>query len=140
MKKVIFRLFAYLGILAGAIFLVLFIWANWTPLSPGERQDPVNFVTYDVTDLSGSPKIGQICSDLKTVEGVGGTNSVPVMNAIIVNYKTLEISEEEIIHHVKSKYGYKLKRKQFDENGKRCPMTGTLTTMARIRRTLNIRG
>lgn len=140
MQKVFIRLALYLVGLGLALFIGVFIWANWTPLSPGERAEPVNFITYDVTNLNSDAKASEISSYVNSIEGVGGTTNVPVMKSIIVIYRILDITEEEIIASVKEKFNYQLTQKKFADNGKRCPVSGTLSTMSRVRRSLNIRG
>ena len=140
MKQVILRLGMYIGLMLVLVFASVFVWANWTPLSPGERQEPVNFVTYDVSSLNNNTKASQIASFIKNIEGVGGTNNVPALQSIIVIYRVLDITEKDILDAVESNFHYKLKHKQYADNGKRCPVAGSLSTMSRIRKALNIRG
>lgn len=141
MQKVIIRLGLYLGGLGLALFIGVFIWANWTPLSPGEKAEPVNFALFDVSKIKNEEKLKELNKYIDDLDGVNAVLYSPPLKSIVVTYKVLEISDITIMSAAKEHMNFDLKYKEIKDQGqKKCPMMGTLTFMSHLRRTLNCRG
>lgn len=140
MQKVILRLGMYIGLMLILVFVGIFTWANWTPLTAGEKAEPVRFVVLDAKGFKDSTECIALQNHIKTLNGVNICMYVPKMQTVVTSFKVLETDLTAITSSVKEKFNREIGLKKFKDNGRKCPVMGTLTTMSRIRKTLNIRG
>ena len=139
MLPVILRLGKYLGIAALVLFLVVFTWANWRPLSPGEKANPVLFVQLDSNPISDSLKKVIITNDIGKIDGVN-TSVINFESQIIsAGFNIYETDFEEIKSIIQEKHNYTLTPKILKSTGRVCPMGTSLTLSKRVRRLLCIR-
>lgn len=140
MLPIVLRLGKYLGILFLLIFICAFTWANWRPLSPGERAKPVIFGQIDAEPIGDTTKAKAITKAINEIPGV----NVAVVNfesqIIAVGFSVYDVSFEDIKKEIKSQFNYTLTPKKIKTTGRVCPMGKSLSFSKRVRLMLCVRG
>ncbi len=139
MLAVILRLGKYLGIAAIVVFLGVFVWANWRPLSPGEKAKPIIFGQIDSAPIKDSLKAIQIKEALTKLKGVRTAGINFESQIISIGFNNYETDFAEIKSEIKKQFNYTLTPKKFKSSNRVCPMGATLSLSKRIRLTLSIR-
>lgn len=138
MKKIkrISKVLSFIGL---SSFIILIIWANWTPLSAGEKAIPVDFKQYQLTSIQDSSKIEKIQNVIKSLKGVRAFAYNKTSNILSVGYVPDQLSCEKIENTLVGKVGVTLVSKTVDKQAKKCPMTATRNAFSSLRKTLNFR-
>lgn len=122
MKTFFIRLAKFTAFLIIALFLTVFIWANWEKPSPGQSAPVVDFIQYDVSKIADSTRIGNIQSDLNRLTGVRGTTYNPKSNLMVIAYGIDHTNRETIENNVFQNHAIRLSEKQFTQSGPKCPI------------------
>lgn len=138
MKKIkrITKLLSFIGL---SSFLVVVIWANWTPLSAGEKAIPVDFKQYQLSSKQDSTKIEEIKHVVCSLKGIRAFAYNKTSSILSVGYVPDQLSCDEIEKSIVRKLGVTLVSKTVDKHAKKCPMTATRNVFSSLRKTLNFR-
>ena len=139
MKPVLLRIATYTSIFLIVLFAGAFAWANWNPPMPGERAQVVNFIPYDISTIGDSLKLVKIEQSIEEIGGVRGATFNTESGIMSVAYLIEEVDRETIESTVQNGFHIRLKEKQFQQTGPRCPVGGSMTLVARFRRFLCVR-
>lgn len=138
-KKRIFKIGKWIGIICLVLFAITFVWANWHPLSPGEKANPVSFIQFDTKSISDESLVSNIQTSLKTSEGVTATAYNSTSQILSVGFEINKIDQAELIQDVKSDFNVSLNQLVCTSNGPKCPMTASLNFFKSVRQVLNVR-
>lgn len=129
----------WIGIVCLVLFAVTFVWANWHPLSPGEKANPVSFVQFDTKSISDESLVGIIQTSLKTSEGVTATAYNPDSQILSVGFEINKLNQAELVQDVRKSFNVELNQLVCTSDGPKCPMTASLNFFKSVRKVLNVR-
>ncbi|TXI85494.1 MAG: cation transporter [Crocinitomicaceae bacterium] len=127
------------AITCSVAFLSVFTWANWSPLSPGQKAAPVQFAQFDISSITDSTKAAQLREDVSELPGVTAAAFNMESQILSVGYQIDDTDCGTLQQTIKSALQIALPTKNLESTGPKCPMTATLNAMATVKKTLNIR-
>ncbi len=132
------RALKVVGLLSFLLFVSTLIWANWEPLSPGQKATPIRFVQLDATGKD-SVEMRWIEQNLRKQEGIRATAYNPISQILSIGYEVEKGTSSEMIRLISSRFSFDLSLKYFEEEGPKCPMTATRNAMSSLKKSLNFR-
>lgn len=136
MKRFFKRTAKILGISILFVVFSAFIWANWEAPGPGMRAPVVDFLQYDISNLSKA-KREPLLHTLRKTSGVNGVTFNPDSKILVVSYFVSETSRSTIESIAAKQYSYSFREKIFIQSGPRCPVD--VAWISRVKKTLCFR-
>lgn len=136
MKRFFIRTLKILSITFSVVLLSAFIWANWEKPGPGMRAPVVDFVQYDLANLTDS-KTKVLENVLLASTGIQGVTYNSTSKILVVSYRVNETSRVDFENETATKCNYQLREKKFIKTGPKCPID--VAWISRIKKTLCVR-
>lgn len=126
------------GLLSLMLAVSTLIWANWKPLTPGERAVPIRFVQFDV-QRADPRTIEQLAYSLRTRKEVRATAYNGQSHILSIGYEVGKTTNQKLRRMIEQTTGISISLKTFEKSGPTCPMTASRNALSSLRKSLNFR-
>jgi hypothetical protein len=138
-KNRITRILKLAGYTIGVLFLAVFIWANWTGPTPGDRLKPKVFALYDLGNVQDKSVFGKLDAQLKNIHGVLATCVKPADKIISVVFYPDQVDRNDLMNKLSEWSNTQVTFKAIVAKGPTCPVAGVTGELSAIKRFLCVR-
>jgi len=121
------------------LFLAVFTWANWSPLTPAEKLKPKAFALFDLSNVKDANTLTTVNTDMQLTSGVVATSVRPMDKLLSVVYYTDMISQTDLLNKLTALTNATVSFKELKATGPTCPVAGMMGSIAMVKRALCVR-